>query len=252
MENKTMFEELADWQSERLGKITASEIHKIMKSGRGKDEYFGQTALSYLDEKIAEIITGVPCKDLTGMNAIEWGNAHENEAIMALEEKTGLQVEYFGGANPKFFPFNSFSGGSPDGIADEYVVEVKCPYNSGVHAKNLIASLSGKGNEWLQKHREEYFFQVQFNIMCCKRDKALFISYDPRPTEEKHRLAIMEIFKDETICSLIAERLQNAGEIVKQSIDLLYRDNIALAHYDTQLGATIVESEISLSKLKKI
>ncbi len=38
-----------DWIMDRCGKITASEIYKIMGKGRNKDAYFGQLAETYYD-----------------------------------------------------------------------------------------------------------------------------------------------------------------------------------------------------------
>ncbi len=49
-----------DWIMDRCGKITASEIYKIMGKGRSKDAYFGQLAETYMLSKIAEILTLEP------------------------------------------------------------------------------------------------------------------------------------------------------------------------------------------------
>ena len=35
-----------DWYRARLGKFTGSQVGRLMKSGRGKDEYFGKDALA--------------------------------------------------------------------------------------------------------------------------------------------------------------------------------------------------------------
>ncbi len=241
MEHNTMFEQQAAWQQERLGKITASEIHKLMKPGKKKGELFGATALSYIDEKISEIITGQPAKDLTGMNALEWGNAHEYEAIQVFERLKGLDVDYYGGAVPKFVPFNSYSGASPDGEITTHVIEVKCPYNSGIHTRNLIASKSGIGNEWMKANRDEYFFQMQFQMLCLKKDKAYFVSYDPRPVDELHQLAVIEVIADAEVQTEMTERINKAGEIVRSALSLLSSPSVLIAHHDPEVTATIIQ-----------
>lgn len=216
-----MFDEQIAWKGKKLGKISASEIWKLMKKGKGKDEYFGQVALTYIDEKVTEIITGQPVKDLSNMNAIEWGHAHENEAVIEYEYRTGNKIEYYGGANPKFFPYNHFSGGSPDGLDDNSVYEVKCPYNSVHHTKNLLASLKDMGGEWLKKHHEDYYCQIQFNMMCTKRSNGIFISYDPMPINPSHRLAVIQISKDEELCNELNERINKAVELISENVSLL-------------------------------
>ena len=37
-----------EWKQSRLGFFTGSQIGKLMKGGRGKDKFFGDTALSYI------------------------------------------------------------------------------------------------------------------------------------------------------------------------------------------------------------
>ena len=59
LHNETLFTELSAWERARLGKFTASEMHKLMKKGRAKDQYFGEGALTYIKSKVAEIIIGV-------------------------------------------------------------------------------------------------------------------------------------------------------------------------------------------------
>jgi hypothetical protein len=209
---QSIFEQTAEWQTERLGKFTASEIHKLMQKGRAKDDYFGQTAQTYIKGKLAEIITQEPLVDLDGRAAIEWGNSNELDAVMSFEKKIGQKVEYFGKANPKFIPFYvhpDFAGGSPDGfVGTDSVIEVKCPYNSCHHITHLLISTA----EDLKKEKPEYYGQLQFNMLCAEREKGYFISYDPRPVSFTHRLHVLEIPFDSDYCTELTERI---GEAVK-------------------------------------
>lgn len=247
-----MFEEIKEWQKQRLGKITASEAYKLMSSGRGKDEYFGKTAISYINEKISELVTGEPCKSLSGLNSIEWGNAHEVEAIIELERSIWVEVTAYGGQNNKFFPLNAFSGGSPDALTDLLLCEIKCPYNSSVHISNLLAALSGQGNKWMKDNRPEYYVQMQMNMLCTGREGGIFVSYDPRTIDESHRLSILKIDKDDSMQKEIIERINKAAEIISESLDILFANKVLLAERDQELNATIIEQVFDPSLLKKI
>lgn len=236
-----MFQEIQDWQLKRLGKFTASEIHKLLQAGKTKAEYFGKTALSYIDEKIAELITGQPTKDLSGLAALEWGNAHEYEGLMLLQERIGKELTIYGGSNSQFFLYNEYSGGSPDAETESEIVEAKCPYNPAIHAANLIASLSKEPAKWLKENRKEYYIQTQFNMMTRKKEVGLFWSYDPRPIEVRHKGAIIRLPADIELHQQITERIERAAEIVSGALELLTQPfSVILAEYDENVKATII------------
>ena len=209
-----------DWLNSRLGKITSSNFHKLMGKGRAKDAEFSSTGYSYLYEKIAEMITGEQGSDLSGMKAIEWGNEMEQHAVTALKKK-GYEFEYFGKENPKFFDYNKYSGGSPDGLNNDTVFEIKCPFNSTHHIVNLIGSRGFRPADWLKTNRIEHWTQVQFNMMCTNTDKGLLASFDPRCADANHVLAIFEIEKCNEFQEHAIKKLELAKTFIKQHIDLL-------------------------------
>ncbi len=186
------------WQQDRLGKFTSSRMGDLMKSGRAKDKIWGDTAMGYIYEKIAEKLTGIP-HFIPETRSIAWGNDHEAEAIQKYNEKTG------NGATPMgktFIEFNDNCGGSPDGfIDDDGIIEVKCPYNSANHLKTLIEGYIDK----------DYMFQMQSNMLFSNRDYCDFISYDPR-LPEAIQLVVIRVGRDEEICNAIAERITLAAE----------------------------------------
>lgn len=181
-----------DWKAERLGKFTASEIHKLLGDGKVRD--------TYIFEKATEILTGEPVSDLSGMKALEWGKKHEKEAYTLWEGGTK------GFLGEKFFPLNEWAGGSPDGKIWEQVIEVKCPFNSSNHLQNLQMETP---TDLLKLHKD-YYAQVQFNMICTKMESGVFISYDPRFIETRKQLKILAIPKDNDYQNLILERLESA------------------------------------------
>lgn len=234
-----MFNEMEKWQKDRLGKLTSSEIYKIVKTGTRKmteeelknrekgnrrttvETLFGDTAITYISDCVGEILTGEPKSDLTGVRATEWGNVYESEAGEAFEKYIGKPIEFYGGANPQFYHFNAYSGGSPDGLLDDAVLEIKCPYNTANHVKRLLASRQGASNDWLRDNNEDYYWQVQFNMMCTERNKAYLVSYDPRVVNEENRLAVIIVSADEQDQKLLEERVVLAAEEISRQLEVI-------------------------------
>lgn len=239
MEYKDIFTQTAEWQHERCGKFTASEIWKIMGKGRGKDEYFSETAKTYIKSRLAEIITQEPATMLEGLNAIEHGNAYELEAALRFEKETGLSIEYFGKANPKFIPYEplpDFAGSSPDMFVMDYAgAEIKCPFNTTHHVTHLLIETP----EDLKVEKPEYYGQCQFNMMCSKREKWFFISYDPRVLQYRQQIHILEIPKDKEYCEQLEERIMEAVKMLKVYLDCI-NPSVVVAERDNDVGATIV------------
>lgn len=213
--------EQTDWKAKRLGRFTASEMHKLMKGGRKKDQLFGQGALTYINEKIAEIITG-ESKDLDGIKALEWGAANELDAITLFQEQHPRPIEFFGIGNPQFFAYNAVSGGSPDGLSEDAVIEIKCPFNSANHIDFLsISKAIDNHTEWLSENWDDYFIQIQFNMLCCGKSKGYLVSYDPRVINHEHRLAVLQIDGRGDYQADIDYRISEAKKIVQQRLKLI-------------------------------
>lgn len=208
-----MFQEINDWALKRCGKITSSEIYKIMNNGR--KETFSQTAKTYIKEKVAEYLTQEPISKPTTY-AMEWGNSHEFEAITVLQEKLGKQVQYFGNANPEFLNGGKFWGGTPDAIYEDYVVEVKCPFNSKEHLEHLLF----KTSEDLKDYAPEYYWQILSNMILANKNKAMFISYDPRfPEDLKMKILEFELNKSDMMS--LVDRLSLATTEIETILNSL-------------------------------
>lgn len=239
MEYKDIFTQTAEWQTERMGRFTASEIWKLMGKGRSKDEYFSETAKTYIKSKLAEIITQEPATMLEGLASIEHGNAYELEAVLMFEKQTGLKTEYFGKANPKFIHYETlpdFAGGSPDFfVMEDAVGEVKCPYNTTHHITHLLIETP----EDLKAEKPDYYGQCQFNMMCSKREKAFFVSYDPRVLQANLQLHILKVPFDKEYCDNLEERLQEAVKMLKVYLECI-NPSVIVAERDNEVNATIV------------
>lgn len=187
---------------------------------KSKSEYFGAPAKTYIKAKVAEILTQEPnngCRLNT--SAMEWGNANEADAIARFEAETGFKVEHFGGANPKFFQFTDFSGGSPDGIFTDLSahVEVKCPFNSTEHYEHYLLETPDE----LLSYAPEYYWQIQANSLFSKCERGFFVSYDPRFATEQFQIKILEVPITDEIKDLIKERISEAENQLRISIELM-------------------------------
>ena len=121
--------ELADpieaWLKERWGKFTASEIHRLMTSGKAKDS-LSVGAMTYIREKVAEQLSEFSRAEFSNA-AMDWGREHELEAIQAFESLTEIRVNQTGENQQFILSECGHWGGTPDGITFESGVEVKCP-----------------------------------------------------------------------------------------------------------------------------
>lgn len=213
-----MFEEIKEWEMERCGKFTASEIHKLLVKGKG-GEYFGKGALTYIRLKAAEILTLVPNNGgRVNIAALEWGNAHEYEAVERFKKETGLNVEYYGGGNPKFFSYTEFSGSSPDAIVPgNAIIEVKCPMNSGEHLEHLLLNTA----EDLKDYYPECYWQMVMNMICVGVRSGYFVSYDERYIDKKLQIKILRFDIDEEDEARLKETIAEAEKQLSVLVDLV-------------------------------
>ena len=196
------------WINDRLGQFSASQVYRLLVTERGGGG-FGQTAMTYIMEIVAEMLTGER-KPSASSRSIEWGNDHEAEAMAAYIAATGRNVLYFGRNNPVFFPINNIpAGGSPDGlIENKRVIEIKCPYDTVNHIENSIMTL----DEFRSK-RKEYYAQLQLNMIATNTMIADFCSYDWRIIDDSRKLSILEVPYDNAFCVKMIDRVRQAAVV---------------------------------------
>lgn len=201
-------------QISRLGIFTASSIYKLMGKGKNKGQYFSDTAMTYIDEKIAEIITGEKAVQARSAS-MDWGNNYEKDASLWLQ-KTHPHT-YLGKENFKFYPYGKYAGGSPDGENETTIFEYKCPFVSANHVKWL----RNKNQEWLKAVHMDYYVQIQFNMVCAKKNQGVIQSYDPRTVDHKHRGAIIEVEPDIELIEELKERIDKAALIITETLQII-------------------------------
>ena len=169
-----------DWYAARCGKATASRFKDAMATLKNGQP--AQAQRDYLTELVVERLTGQPVQKFTNA-AMQWGTEQEAAARAAYEARTGIEVEETG-----FVAHDTLMAGcSPDGLVDwDGLIEIKCPYNTGVHIETLLGGMPA-----------DHMPQVQGQMWITGRQWCDFVSYDPRLPEHM-RLFVKRMPRDDT------------------------------------------------------
>jgi hypothetical protein len=100
-----------------------------------------------------------------------------------------------------------YIGGTPDGIRDDAVLEIKCPLNSTKHFERILDP---------QKLVDEYLYQILGEMLVSNKAKALAVSYDPRFPKESQivsKWVFLHDYLDEY--SALQNRLIEGVEMLK-------------------------------------
>lgn len=174
-----------EWFEQRLGKVTASCIHKVM--AKLKDGRPGADRNNYHAQLVTERLTGTVAESYSNA-AMQWGTETEPQARAMYRFDTGLDAEETGFAP---HPTIGMSGASPDGlVGEDGLLEIKCP-NSATH----IATLTDAPID------RKYLLQMQWQMACTGRAWCDFASFDPRLPIEM-QLHVRRVDRDD---KLIAE-----------------------------------------------
>lgn len=180
-----------EWHNLRLGKFTASKC---------KDLLSNKTTAAYrnlIHGKAFERVTGEKPEDFKS-DWMQRGTELEPEAIEYYELKFFTKCH-----NGGFFEYNEWVGASPDAlVGKDGLVQVKCPSYSVF----IDAILTGKVPD-------EYFKQVQFEMLCADRRWCDLFFYHPKLKPVIHRIE-----RDEAVISQIEKELETAIESVKSII----------------------------------
>jgi putative phage-type endonuclease len=143
------------WFNLRLGKITASNVHKLTTKAKFESYYY---------ELLAETITRTVTEGYIN-DAMQWGIDNEPFAAEWYCDKTGLDASICGFIEDE----TSIAGCSPDLLVDPNgMAQIKCP-NSKTH---LYYRDYGPD--------KTIIYQMQWEMFVAQREWNDFISYDPR------------------------------------------------------------------------
>jgi len=185
-----------EWFASRLGKVTASRVADVIaktKSG------YSASRDNYMAQLICERLTGQQGESFTNA-AMTWGTETEPLARSAFEAYADVMVEEVG-----FVPHPSIemSGASPDGLVGLVdMLEIKCP-NTATHIDTLLTqTVPGK-----------YITQMQWQMVCCKRQWCSFVSFDPRLPQDLQLFVKRVEFDPEYVAMLEKEVIQFLAEL---------------------------------------
>lgn len=182
-----------EWEAIRLKRLTSSYIHKIFVSGKSKDKPIGVGGLTYLDTKLAEMLTGVSESQAPETDDVMRGVANEPDAISRYAEITNHTVH-----ESMLFEYNSIMAGTTDGMVCykgtekiKIILEAKCP-----RAAKHVKVCKVKAPIELKDIDPQYYHQPQSNLMICEAECADFISYCEDIKVYDAQIAIVRIYPD--------------------------------------------------------
>jgi putative phage-type endonuclease len=177
-----------DWFAARLGKVTASRVADVIaKTKTG----YGAGRANYMADLVVERLTGQKASSFTNP-AMEWGTEQEPNAKAAYAAKTGILVEDVGFID---HPTVAMSGASPDGLAEDGLVEIKCP-NTATHLEYIFDG----------KPPQKYVTQMQWQMACAGKPWCDFVSYDPR-LPERLQLMVVRVPRDDGYIKMLEQEV---------------------------------------------
>jgi len=184
-----------EWFAARCGKVTASRVADIIaKTKTG----FSTSRDNYLAQLVCERMTGKPAESYSNA-AMSWGTEQEEFARAAYEARMDILVTEVGFIDNPWIPM---CGASPDGLANEGLVEIKCP-NTATHIDTLLSRIVPA----------KYITQMMWQMACADRPWCDFVSFDPR-LPERHQLFIKRINYDPEMVNLLENSvIQFLGDV---------------------------------------
>ena len=213
------------WFRSRLGCFTGSKIGDLMKSGKKKEQIFGDTAMTYIYKVAADrMLNPIFVEDDTIFSdyveqqqvyskAIVWGQEQEDNAKDLLMRKNP-EWELADVSSCKHDTIPHFAA-SPDAIVYDrkklMIAEIKCP-NPNTYVKYLTEI---KDNASLQKTEPNYYYQMMAEMACTGAESGIFVAYCPWLINPIH---IVPIERDNETIKEIEERVAKANEIADSII----------------------------------
>ncbi len=204
-----------EWKKLKAGKISASEISKILPGKRGA---YTKSRAHYMDRLAMEIITGEFSDSFQSADMLR-GIELEPQAVAEYEMQTGQALYSAGGIENDDFPGCWIS---PDGLHGKphftKGAEIKCMIGAN-HTAEIFAITAGK------EINQDYYYQMQFSMLISGATEWEYILYNPDCLIPELRLFHAPIKIDMKACAMMSM------EIIKFKAEL--------AEYVKQLGIIV-------------
>ena len=237
------------WHKQRLGFITASEFHNLMKNSKQevpmsdteieayKAEHpkaknipttkkvevaFSDATYTYLNRKIMERYIPKDCgttdeyielHDISN-RAMNYGTDTESLARETYSKLMGYEV-----MEVEFVPLEGYEnicGTSSDGIVlkENGGCEIKCPFMIEHHMEYLMLQNVLE----LLELKPEYYWQMRLNMLTWNLDWYDFISFCPYISKSK-QMKVLRMFRDKEIDKEIYHRIDLAKKYMTEQIE---------------------------------
>ena len=204
-----------EWHDKRLGRFTSSKS-SVLLSPKG---ILTAGAETYIYECAIESITGHHEEIQFLPASIRWGEDNEAYAKQYIENKfLGEEIREVG-----FLEDVYNSGASPDGIINDYTIELKCPFNLINHFK----AFEMQTGEDLKKFNAKYFHQVQCQMHATNKDKGYFFTFAAQDyIEDSLKLSALVVDFDSDYWAKFENALILANERKEEIINTIYKNAI--------------------------
>lgn len=217
------------WLREKLGKISGSNIHKLMGNAKKKGE-LSATAKTYCDELVCDIVYGEPEEETFTSRDMERGLELEPCAIEAfceyMEKKNPMNpvtVEEVGFIT---HPDNPKLGVSLDGkVSDGGILEIKCRKRKGHLTQFKIIAKIRK----MIKDKEEVIitaaeklviahYQRQWGMYCTGSTHSYFVGYTDELDMDKGALIVHRFERDQELIDEMEVKAEKALKYISEKV----------------------------------
>lgn len=218
-----------EWFALRVNKVTASCFSDVLAKGQGK------TRAKYLRRVVAEALTGKPFETFRNAD-MDRGQEQEPLARWAYELVTDHGVD-----RVAFVEHDTIRAGcSPDGlvVGKKRGAEIKCVIPT-VQVETLLCG----------SYPSEHKAQVQGSMWITGYDEWDFCSYCPDMREERHRLYIYTVKRDDAYIKTLEDEVRRFLSEVDAILDQLGHGDGRLLERQLQQSisrqsATIADSKV--------
>ena len=196
-----------EWVKQRLGKVTASVIHKVYS------DKLTATKKNLMRSLALERLSGSRMSNIKTVDMAR-GLAIEPLARKAYEIATQQKVSLVGFIS---HPDIKNAGASPDGlIGEKGFIEIKC-----LNIRNHNQIIKNK------KIPKQYYYQMQFQLACSQREWGDFVAYHPEADES---LYIERVAPEHNIIQELQSKVINFLTDVKQLFNEIKKSNAEELH----------------------